>query len=166
MCKFVVLSYHKDTFSRTLDILYNRFWIPEEIDKSIVKQFKTFYKALSYIIKIYALVFIITPISMIIDPYIKGKDTLPMDFWCFYCEFKSVSPYYQLLYVAQCSTIFLTIISCVAMLDIIYFILIMFAIVQFELIKMKMRSVNDLKDPEQIYEVLKVCVDQHNMILQ
>lgn len=98
---------------------------------------------------------------------IQQTRTLPYNLYFFGYEYNKLieTPIYQILYVVEILTLSLPYIFCLIAHDLIFIVMTGCSCAQFDMVRQRLLQVGDA-DEETAYEILKECVEHHNMLLK
>lgn len=161
--KAVTCHTKAEHLSEMLDVIWYKFWSLDDIDKNRKKRYTSHYKLADIAGKIYGFNVMFAGTAFVISATLKAPYSLVMDIWIPNRDILKTSPYFEIVYVIENYLLYSVCLFSLIPLDQLFILMVAFVYVQFKMIKLKLKQIGGRKDD---YEIVKECVEHHNLLLR
>lgn len=143
------------------------FWSMDHVDEQERNEIKEIYRKTNILTDIYGYGALAAVYSIILQSLLtSGRRALVLEIWIPHVEILQQTPYYQIVFAAECVVIVLGVNICVVQLDKLFIVMIALVYVQFRMIKLKIIGIGRLPTYSENYKLMRQCVVHHNTLLE
>lgn len=145
--------------------IYTSFWLESE-DETIKIKLEKYFKIMKKIGIAYVLIIVFISCIFLTEPSFRIPQDHPFSLWMPNRKLFFESPYYEMMYGLQI-TLFVFMVFCgVIMSNVFFGLAVGFVVMQFDLLTLKLASLSRIKDRKNVFNLLKICIDHHNILLE
>lgn len=164
--KYYTLVNKKKMLSSLLDTIWNDFWSLDNLDGKTKKKMIFMYNISVFVSNVYGTAVTTAGCLFVVQAALKDTPTLVMEFWVPNKEALKITPYYQILFVAQTFFLFANVELCVIPCDKLFIVFTSIICVQFKMLRRNLLNISDKNSREENHKIIRKCVIHHNLLLR